>query len=246
VSRFYVPKECISGDRITVTGKEAHHISDVMRLKVSDPVTVFDGTGKEYTGIIKEISRKSISLEISATRTAVKSACDVTLIQAIPKKDKMDFIVQKATELGVCRIIPVVTQRTIPDWGKAKKDGVVERWKKIAQEAAKQCGRAYLPEIDAITSLKEIASPQKGLAMTDLKLIATLNDKTTSLKNVLKNVKPSKIAVAIGPEGDFIKEEVGLFEDNGFKAVGLGPMVLKSDTAGLAALAIINYEYQNW
>jgi len=259
MSRFYVPKEAVSGNRITISGKEAHHILDVMRLKVSDTVTVFDGTGKEYTGIVKEAHRRSLSLEITATRSAArKERHSVTLIQAIPKKEKMDYIVEKATELGVERIIPVMTERTIPDWGESKKAGIVERWRKISLESAKQCGRADLPEINPIISFRElichceepkaIASPINRLATAvwvyDLKLIAALNDRAIKLKDALKSCPPGKVAIAIGPEGDFTTQEIALCEKSGFKLVSLGPRVLKSDTAGLAALAAINYEYQ--
>ncbi|MBI5213377.1 MAG: 16S rRNA (uracil(1498)-N(3))-methyltransferase, partial [Nitrospirae bacterium] len=117
MSRFYVPKESIKGNRIAISGIEAHHIIDVMRLKLLDEVVVFDGTGKEYLGIVKEIGHKSLSVEITAAREAKREArCSVTLIQAIPKKEKMDYIAEKATELGVSQIIPVTTARTIPDW----------------------------------------------------------------------------------------------------------------------------------
>ena len=243
MSRFYVPKEAVNGNKIIIGGKEAHHILDVMRLKVSDRVTVFDGTGKEYTGIVREADRRSLSLEITATRdVANKKNCYVTLIQAIPKKDKMDHIIEKATELGVERIVPVVTERTIPDWGDSKKTSAVERWRKISLEAAKQCGRADIPEIGPIAGMKEAINSVEGY---DLKLMAALSDKAVKLKDALKPCRNGKVAVAIGPEGDFTAEEISLSEKNGFKVVTLGPRVLKSDTAALAALAAINYEYQD-
>ena len=140
MSRFFVPKEFVKADSIYITGKEAHHILDVMRLKVSDEVVVFDGTGREYTGIVKAARRKSLEVLIKSAR---ESSCRergplVTLIQAITKKDKMDYIAGKATELGVSRIIPVTTERTIPEWNDAKKASIVERWRKLAREAAKQ------------------------------------------------------------------------------------------------------------
>jgi 16S rRNA (uracil1498-N3)-methyltransferase len=243
VSRFYVPKEAISGGKISIVGKEAHHILDVMRLKVSDQVTVFDGTGKEYTGVVSQTGRKSLSLEITATRDASCSArFSPALIQAITKKDKMDYIIEKATELGVVDVIPIVTGRTIPDWSVSKKAAAAERWRKISLEAAKQCGRADIPGIREITDL---AGAVKAVNGYDLKLIAALSDKAVNLKDALKGRRVNRLAIAIGPEGDFTAEEVSLSENNGFRVVGLGPRVLKSDTAGLAALAAINYEYQD-
>lgn len=250
MSRFYVPKESVKGDSIYISGKEAHHILDVMRLKVSDSIMVFDGTGKVYTGIVKEAGRKSLSLKIIETRSvSEEKRCSVTLIQAIPKKEKMDYIAEKATELGVSSIIPVLTVRTIPEWGEAKKVSIVERWQNIAKEAAKQCGRTDIPEISPIMLFGDCFSRlgSGGIAMTtwDLKLIAALSDKAIKLKDVLKSCAGGRIAIAIGPEGDFTPEEIKAAESTGFKTVNLGSRVLKSDTAGLAVLSIINYEYGN-
>ena len=243
MSRFYVPKESVEGDSVYISGKEAHHILDVMRLKVSDHITVFDGTGKVYTGIVKEAGRKSLSLKIIETRNlSGEERHSITLIQAIPKKEKMDYIAEKATELGVVKIIPVTTERTIPDWNETKKAGIVERWQRISQEAAKQCGRSDLPEVQPITSFEKAVKNINGY---DLKLIAALSDKAIRLKDALKGCMAGRIAIAIGPEGDFTPEEIKMAEEAGFKTVNLGPRVFKSDTAGLAVLAIINYEYGN-
>lgn len=243
MSRFYVPEEAVKGSSIRISGKEAHHILDVMRLKVSDEVVVFDGTGKEYTGIVKEAGYKSLSIEIVRTRkTSSDEGYSVTLIQAIPKKEKMDYIAQKATELGIDIIIPVTTERTIPDWNESKKVNTVERWRKISLEAAKQCGRTVLPEIRPILTIEEAIKNSGGYG---LKLIAALDDKAIKLKDALKAYTGGSIVIAIGPEGDFTPAEIKTAEDNGFKIVNLGPRVLKSDTAGLAALAMINYEYTN-
>ena len=130
MSRFYVPRESVRGNIINISGREAHHILDVMRLKVTDKVVTFDGTGKEYTGFIKEIKTKSAIIEIVETRIphGMESA-GITLVQAIPKKDKMDYIVEKSTELGASKIIPIVTGRTIPDWDEPKRIASVERWR---------------------------------------------------------------------------------------------------------------------
>lgn len=243
MSRFYVPKECISGNKISIEGREAHHILDVMRLKVSDEVIVFDGTGKEYVGIVKEAGRKSLLLEVIKVRSALpQSRYSVTLIQAIPKKDKMDHIVEKATELGISVIAPVMTMRTIPEWNEAKMQSIVIRWQAISQEAAKQSGRADLPQIKPIAAFDAAI---KNYIKYDLKLIAALSDKAIRLKDALRCCQGGRIAVAIGPEGDFTNEEIGVAEEAGFRTISLGPRVLKSDTAGLALLSMINYEYQD-
>lgn len=253
MSRFYVPKESIKNNIISISGKEAHHILDVMRLKVSDEAVVFDGTGREYVAKVKETGRRLLSLEIIKTRDAASTEkFSITLIQAIPKKDKMDHIVQKATELGVKNIVPVTTMRTIPDWNEPKKTSIAGRWQKISQEAAKQCGRVDLPKIWPITDLAAAIDPTAPVwtsvptgPVGNLKLIAALSDKAVKLKDALKSFPGGMITIAIGPEGDFTPEEVASAEKKGFKTVNLGPRVLKSDTAALAVLAMINYEYSS-
>ncbi len=249
MSRFFVPKEFIKADSIYITGLEAHHILNVMRLKVLDEVVVFDGSGREYAGIVKRADRKSLEVRIKSTREpSAGTGPIITLIQAITKKDKMDYIAQKATELGVFRIIPVTTERTIPEWNGAKKASIVERWQKIAREAAKQCGRPDIPEISPVADFKtaliptcEVGSPTSQVG--ELKLIAALSDKAIKLKDALKNSSGNKVVIAIGPEGDFTPDEIKMAGERGFKIVTLGRRVLKSDTAGLAVLSMISYEY---
>jgi 16S rRNA (uracil1498-N3)-methyltransferase len=164
----------------------------------------------------------------------------VTLIQAIPKKDKMDHIVEKSTELGVARVIPVAAERTIVSWDGDKKRSHVERWRKIAKEASKQCGRADIPEIGEVT---DMAGAVKVCAGSGLKLMAALARGALPIKEVVKGFSGNDIVIAIGPEGDFTRDEIDLSVSGGFKLVDLGPRVLKSDTAGLAVLAALNYEF---
>lgn len=245
MSRFYVSKESVKENQVLISGKEAHHILDVMRLKVSDKIVVFDGTGKEYLSKVKEVGQKTLSLEIIKTRdTVTHERYNVTLMQAIPKKDKMDYIVEKATELGVDRVIPLITMRTIPDWSESKKVGIVERWERIAQEAAKQCGRTVLPEIEPIMDFKNAVTAAGPVCTSEVRMIAALSDNAIKLKDVLKSYDSGKIIIVIGPEGDFTREEIEFANKAGFKTVSLGSRVLKSDTAALALLAMINYEYQ--
>lgn len=243
MSRFYVPKSSINGKTIVVDGEEAHHIIDVMRLKPSDAITAFDGTGKEYAGLISKISGKSVIIDIvSTTAPRAAGAIEITLIQAVPKKSKMDYIVEKSTELGVSSVVPVVTNRTIPDWDEDKRSLCVRRWCKIAIEASKQCGRADIPSISEIADLSRFLKDSKGF---DLAMIATLDSGACdiiSLKDALSGFAGKKIAIAIGPEGDFTPDEVTQCRSAGFKPVTLGRRVLRSDTAGLAVLAILEYE----
>jgi len=243
MSRFYVPGESIKDGKIVISGKEAHHIIDVMRLRVSDSVVTFDGTGREYAGVITEVRRSSLVVEIKEVRQGVcENNSLITLIQAIPKKERMDHIVEKATELGVARIIPVVTERTIVKWDEPKRAGNTERWRKIALAAAKQCGRRDIPEIMQIEKLLNCF----GILETGgLRLMAALCDDAVPLKEAIKGPGSRKVAVAIGPEGDFTQTEMKEARAAGFKVVSLGPRVLKSDTAGLYVISAVNYEFQN-
>ncbi len=242
MSRFYVPRDLIKGNVISIDGDEAHHILDVMRLKKFDEVTVFDGMGKEYAGFVKNAGRRSLVVEIVQTRSVPeRETPDITLVQAIPKKGKMDFIVEKATELGARSIIPVMTDRTIVDWNKAKRTSAAQRWRRIAREASKQCGASRLPEVGEIMDFSEFLKRPSNYGLA---LIAALSDEARYIDEVITDYKKgASVAVSIGPEGDFTPREIDAAREKGFKLISLGSRVLKSDTAALAALAILNYEF---
>lgn len=240
MGRFYVPRESVSGDTIVLDGAEAHHALSVMRLKKLDKVCAFDGEGNEYNGFINDIKGKTLTIQIKERRrAALPDGVDITLIQAIPKKEKMEHIVEKATELGAHSIIPVFTERTIPDWDGAKRSGRVERWRKIAKEASKQCGRSDIPQIADVI---EFCDAVKKANDRDLKLMAALSEEAIFIKDALAGFKGGNAAVAIGPEGDFTQDEVAWAKDAGFKVIGLGPRVLKCDTAAISVLSIVSYE----
>jgi 16S rRNA (uracil1498-N3)-methyltransferase len=240
MSRFFVSKESVRGNTIEISGDEAHHILDVMRLRKLDKIVAFDGTGREYKGFIKDVKKNSLLVEIVQTRTpAGIEKSRITLLQALPKKDKMDYIIEKSTELGAYSIIPLITERTIPKWNDSKRRSHEDRWKKIATQAAKQCGRTDVPMIGNIVNFSDSL---KGASCYDLALIALLSDDTVNFWEALSGFRGGRIAMAIGPEGDFTPQEARLAARAGFKAVSLGPRILKSDTAGLASLAILNYE----
>jgi len=242
MSRFYVPKENVRGDNIIIDGAEAKHITTVMRLAMGDTVVIFDGTGKEYIGVIKNITSKGVNVAITETRAAGgEDLVRVTLAQAIPKKEKMDYIVEKSTELGVHEILPIVTERTVVRVDEDDRKKKHERWQRLAQEAAKQCGRRDIPQIRPIMLLGDSI---KMVNDFDLSLVAYLSDDTVPLRDAIKNTSPARVAVYVGPEGDFSPKEIDLFKSNTkARYVSLGKRVLKSDTAGLFLLSCINYEF---
>ncbi len=242
MSRFYVKPEDIRENEIRVSGPEAHHILDVMRLKKGDSVVTFDGLGTEYTGVISDVVKKSLVIAIEKSQKQPPLSGNITIAQAIPKSEKMYYIIQKCTELGVRAIIPMVTERTIVRIKKAKEDRRLARWARIATSAAKQCGRSDVPEIKEISSFKEVVQASSKYS---LKVIPSLIGQRKELKEILTGRKGNDAIIFIGPEGGFTPAEVKLAIDSGISAASFGPYTLRSDTAPIAALAILMYELKN-
>ncbi len=242
MSRFYVTPESIVNDStIIISGNRFHHIKDVMRLKEGDSIVAFNGKGKEFVGIIEKISPREARVRVKSVRKVLPlNLPKITLVCAVPKQNKMDYIIQKTTELGVSIVIPIQTERTIVKLNEAKKVLRLKRWNKIAIEASQQCGRWDIPKIENITSFK---TALKSVKNHPLKLIACLDEETKDLKSVLPKSKISSMALFIGPEGDFSPSEMGLAKKEGCKLVSLGPTVLKCDTAAIATVAILTFSY---
>lgn len=243
MSRFYVSPDSVKDDgKIYVGRAESHHIIDVMRLREGDSVTVFDGTGKQYEGKISSVVNKRVVIDVSKTKFVNKKwSVSISLAQAIPKKDKMDLIIQKATELGVDEIFPVESSRTVVKSEKDKRYHKLDRWNKIAIEASKQCGRTELPKIRGTTRFDDLLNLFTNY---DLTIMPCLSERSVTLESALKNAKRSaKVLIIIGPEGDFSKDEIDQAEEKGAILVSLGDLILRSDTAAIATLSILNYEY---
>ena len=241
--RFYVSPESIFPDKNLIEVRdrdEVHHIRDVMRLKEGIKVTVFDGRGKEYSGSIKDVSKHSVIIDIESSADLIPDIpYKLTLYQAIPKKNKMDFIVEKAVELGADAIIPILTERTVPaikDNAQKKRD----RWSRIARAASKQCGRSVLPEVLEVVDFNSaLAKAAEG----DLIIFAALDKDARPLKTILRDKNPKKISVFVGPEGDFSEAEISLAREKDCSMCSLGPSVLRSETAAIYILSSISYEY---
>lgn len=244
--RFFVEEKDIKENQVTIKGDEARHIVQVLRLKGRDKIKVFTGKGKEYlTEIIQASKKEVIGKILKESKLDTEPPIEITLVQGLPKSDKMDLIVQKATELGVKRIIPVITQRTIIRSDKEKAKVRRTRWQRIALEAAKQSSRAIIPEVrEAIPFIQAL----DNLNRESLNLIPWEEETSTRLKEVLKHHTShiphptSHITVFIGPEGGFTPEEVRAAKKKGAIPVSLGPRLLRTETAGLVTLAMILYE----
>ena len=243
--RFYVSPEYIYSEqkRIEIKDKgELRHIRDVMRLAPGSEVVVFDGTGMEYLGRIKGINRSSVAIDIIRKIERKEDMIpDITLYQAIPKKGRMDLIVEKAVELGVTRVTPMITERTIPSIiGKAGKKQ--KRWSRIAMTAAKQCGRAKLPLVAGVMDFEDCLeeSGKSGFVA-----FAALDKNARPLKELLKGSRAKNISVFVGPEGDFSQKEIELARSKGYAICSLGGSVLRVETAAIYILSCVNYEYSS-
>jgi 16S rRNA (uracil1498-N3)-methyltransferase len=237
--RFYLPDINIAQNKIIINDKDAaHHIKNVLRLKEKDKICIFDGKGNEYTGSLEFSSSKDMLMNIEDKLASQEFAVNITVACAIPKKAKMDDIIDKLTQLGVDRIIPLETERVIIKLDKQKKISRLQRWQKIAQNAAQQSQRNTLPIIEPIKNIEEVLSQ---LADYDLKLIPTLSGERKTLKEVFAKTKAKNILVLIGPEGDFTLEEVNLAKQAGCILVSLGDLVLRVETAATMLVSILNY-----
>ena len=241
--RFYVPPESIFPlkNLIQIKDKtEAHHIRDVMRLKKGDMVDIFDGNGREYSCFIEEVGKGEVIIKIKEELSSkLDIPFNIILYQAIPKKAKMDFIIEKTVELGVARIVPMITDRTVPEIKDFSKK--IERWKRIGMASSKQCGRRILPVISDITDFNSalIGSKQKDIA-----IFASLDKESKPLKSILRGLTQKNIAVFIGPEGDFSPREISMAKENGCRMCSLGNLILKSETAAIYILSCLSYELQ--
>jgi 16S rRNA (uracil1498-N3)-methyltransferase len=241
--RFYCSPQDIKADTISIKDKEAHHIAKVMRLKEKDAVVVFDGKGKEYVGFIQKVLPKEVMVKIQEVKSLHQELRypKITLAIALPKKGKMDYIIEKCTELGVDTIIPIRTERTIVSPKEDKKSNRIARWEKIAIEASKQSRRTVLPILKQIKQFNKLLLEVRD---HDLSLLFCLTDeKREELPEILSKFKGEKVLSIIGPEGDFTPQEINLAKEAGCKLASLGQRILKVDTAATAIMAILNYEF---
>ncbi|WP_066647439.1 RsmE family RNA methyltransferase [Christensenella timonensis] len=224
-----------------VTGGEAKHISRVLRMEAGDMLILFDGSGADYTGKIKAVTAEAVEIEILGKREAGNEPrARIHICQAVIKSDHLDYVVQKCTEMGAYDFIPFLSERCVkrPDEKSAVK--LVERERRIAMEAAKQCGRSRVPGVDGIVTIRELSACLKEA--NGLVLLAYEDEKRTQIRQVLEaNPDEKDIYVVIGPEGGFAKEEADMLKEAGAKVCSLGKLILRSETAGLAAAAMIGY-----
>ena len=237
MARFYLPPSAWLTEP-ALSGDEARHLSQVLRMKPGDTIIVFDGHGHRAAAEILAVSRDRVPLKLGEILPSRAPMPAITLVQAIPKGKNMDLIVQKSVELGIAAIQPLVTRYTVVQPG----DGKSEKWRRNALEACKQCGQDTLPEIaEPQTFEKWVASQAET---TGLKLIASLAPGARPFREVLKNHPKTREAVLlVGPEGDFSSEETASALVAGFIPISLGSIVLRVETATLFCLSALRYEF---
>jgi 16S rRNA (uracil1498-N3)-methyltransferase len=230
------------GDECDLGGENLRYVKSVLRMKNGDHLILFDGVGWEYETVIKNFSAGGINVEVLGKKRIRDDAPRIALFQALPKANKMDSIVRKATELGACRITPFQSARSVPRLTADKSRARVSRWRSIATEAARQCGRADIPEVNDVLSFDAMLAMAEGGA---LKIIFWEEESERGVKKLLRDKKcegAKDISVIVGPEGGFSREEVERAVKKGFISVSLGKNVLKVETAAVTILSIIQYE----
>jgi 16S rRNA (uracil1498-N3)-methyltransferase len=238
MARFFLPARQIEGRRATITGVELNHLRRVLRLRPQDRVVVFDDAGCEHEGIIRSLSEDRGEIDIIRSyQVNNESPLKTTLALGLTKGEKMDWVVEKATELGVHTVVPFVSSYTIPKLNERKMAQRSERWQKIALSAAKQCGRVRIPEIMALTDFRDLLEPVWRDALRLLFWEKECQRGLFELKETRTSI--GEVVLMIGPEGGFSAPEAALALEHGFKPVRLGPRILRAETAAVAALSAV-------
>lgn len=245
--RFYLPPEQCGGSVLCLADREAHHALHVLRLQRGERVTVLDGVGNQFLCDVQALNRKAVQLGVSEKQVAAPRPCAITLLQAVPKGKMFEDIVDKATQLGVARLVPILSERVAVRLAPGDAARKVEKWRQVAIETIKQCGSPWLPRIDEpITPHEFIERPETS----ELTLVGSLQTTPRHPRECLLDFKkqqgrwPQSVAVWIGPEGDFTVAEMEAIEKAGAQPITLGPLVLRAETAAVYCLSFLNYELQ--
>jgi 16S rRNA (uracil1498-N3)-methyltransferase len=240
MARFFLPRTKIDGRRGIIAGAELHHLRRVLRLRAGDPIVAFDDSGWEHEAVIRTLDDTEAEVEILRSYQAEReSPLAVTLALGLIKGDKMDYVIEKATELGVKTIAPFVSRYTVPKINERKAVQRSDRWQKIALSAAKQCGRSSLPQVLPVCDYREVIG---GQASADLKLFFWEMEADQTLKHVHGHeTGVESVILVIGPEGGLTVEEAELARARGYTLVSLGPRILRAETAALTAVSLVQY-----
>ncbi|MBO4627670.1 MAG: 16S rRNA (uracil(1498)-N(3))-methyltransferase [Lachnospiraceae bacterium] len=239
--RFFVDPEAVGKSTITVTEGDYNHIRNVLRMRIGEPITVCDGQGTEYACTVESYGERECVLKIEERiASAVELPVAITLCQGLPKKDKMELIIQKAVELGVTCVVPVMCERTIVKLEDPKKEArKVERFGAIAEAAAKQSGRGIVPEVTHPVSWKQAVNDAVGRGDVILVPYENALGMRATVDAFAEAIKASGVSIFIGPEGGLTRDEVAYAESTGAKIISLGRRILRTETAGIAVLSAL-------
>jgi 16S rRNA (uracil1498-N3)-methyltransferase len=239
MARFFLSPEAW-GAQARLTGDEAKHAAQVLRLRPGDRITVFDGRGRSAAAEVLEVARSEIRLALGAEVIRPPLAPEIVLAQAVPKGKTMDLIVQKAVELGVSAIQPLITRHTVVQVEEDEASRKSAKWQRAALEACKQCGQDLLPEVLPVRDFADWLADSSG----DLKIIASLFPGARPLREILRDAGiPGRVTLLVGPEGDFSATEGAAAVEAGFLPASLGSIVLRAETAAFFGISAIRYEF---
>jgi 16S rRNA (uracil1498-N3)-methyltransferase len=246
--RFYLPPVQCQGTELELSERDVHHALHVLRLRRDERVAVLDGEGHEFHCRVKDANRKKVSLTVLQKNLIQPSPYQLTLLQAVPKGKAMDTIVQKATELGAFRIVPLLSERVTGEFGEEEGAHKAEKWQTTAIESIKQCGCPWLPRVEAPLSPKSYLARGEKF---DLPLVASLQLDSQHPRKYFqafiaeRRKLPKSVCIWVGPEGDFTPGEICAVKSWGALPISLGRLILRSETAAIYCLAVISYELQS-
>lgn len=239
MTRLFIDEVLSELRTLELNEEDSHYISQVLRMRTGEEITVVDGKGLEYLCCVSEIGKKKVILDVGEGReNKSEPPFKVTLFQSVSKGERMDLTIQKATELGVYEIVPVLSERCVVKLEKDTK-GKIDRWQKIALEASRQSGRGIVPKVTSPMSFSEAIDKIESF---DLALFPWEEETEKGLKSALREFKGEGIALFVGPEGGYEQKEADDAVKKGALRVTLGPRILRTETAGAAVLAMIVYE----
>lgn len=244
MQHFFVTPSQVEGERIYIEGSDVNHMKNVLRMRPGEAVEISDGDNLIYRCVVKGYEEGRAILAIQQRMPVdTELPCRITLFQGLPKQDKMELIVQKAVELGASQVVPVATRRSVVKLDENKAAKKLQRWQQIAESAAKQAGRGYIPQISSVLSYPEALEKAGGL---DVLLIPyELAEGMEEARKVVASIAQGQsVGIIIGPEGGFEKEEVDAAIHQGAKAITLGRRILRTETAGLAILSILMFHLE--
>ena len=239
--RFYIPPDRMGKYESVISGEDAHHLRSVLKLQPEDLVVVFDGQGREYRARVVTVARRKVRVAmLERVEAHTDSVLDLTLGQGYLKDKKMDQLVRQLTELGVARWVPFFSSRSIPAPGRQRLEGRYRRWQKISMESLKQCRRSRAMVISPVVTFQDAL---RQAASCELKIIFWEETGAAALSRQADRIRPASLFMMIGPEGGFDDQEIALARQHGFTVAGMGPRILKAETAALAAATLAQFVF---